>query len=111
MHGGRISEHFGKCEEIMIAEIEAGEVKSREVLPAPPHDCAALPNLFVQKGVGSVIAGGMGAGAIQNLEHAGVRVYAGVQGSPEDALGRFISGTLTAGVAACGGGHDDGCAH
>jgi len=108
MFGGRVAEHFGKCEEILIAEVEAGKVKSREVVPAPPHDCAALPNLFVQKGVTSVIAGGMGAGAINNLERAGVRVYAGVQGSPEDVLESFLAGTLASGAAVCGGGHDDG---
>ncbi|MBU1669631.1 MAG: P-loop NTPase [Actinobacteria bacterium] len=111
MAGGKVSAHFGQCEEVMIAEIEEGRVKSREVLPAPPHDCAALPNLFVQKGVGSVVAGGMGAGAINNLERAGIRVYAGVQGAPEDALESLIAGTLAPGVAICGGGHGDGCAH
>lgn len=111
MSGNDVSQHFGQCEKVMIAEIEAGEVKSSEILPAPPHDCSALPNLFVQKGVNGVIAGGMGAGAIQNLNSAGVRVYAGVQGSAEAALGRFVAGTLVPGVAACGGGHGDGCAH
>lgn len=109
--GGEVSSHFGRCEEVLIAEVEGGEIKSREVLPAPPHDCAALPNLFVQKGVKAVIAGGMGGGAIQNLERAGVRVYAGVQGSPEEALKSMAAGTLSTGVAACGGDHGDGCAH
>ena len=110
MSGGKVSEHFGKCEEVMIVEVEAGKVKSREVLPAPPHDCAALPNLFVQKGVESVVAGGMGTGAIQNLERAGIRAYAGVQGLPEDALESLLAGTLASGAAVCGGGQGDGCA-
>lgn len=112
MSGGEISSHFGRCEEVLIAEVEGGEIKSREVLPAPPHDCSALPNLFVEKGVTSVIAGGMGAGAIQNLQRAGVRVYAGVSGSTEEALKSLAAGTLVPGAAVCAGGeHHDGCAH
>lgn len=111
MSDGEVSSHFGRCEEVMIVEIDGGEIKSREMVPAPPHDCAALPNLFVQRGVAGVIAGGMGAGAIQNLERAGIRVYAGVQGLPEDVLSRFLAGTLTTGAPVCGGDHVDGCAH
>ncbi len=108
---GEVSPHFGRAEEVLIAEIDDGKVKSRETVPAPPHDCSALPNLFVQKGVTAVIAGGMGAGAIQNLEHAGVKVFAGVSGSPEAAIESFVSGTLATGAAVCGGDHKDGCAH
>lgn len=108
MFGGEVSPHFGKCEEVMIAEIEDKKLKSRDVVPAPPHDCSALPNMFVQKGVSSVIAGGMGAGAIQNLERAGIHVYAGVQGSPEEAIESFIAGTMARGVAVCDGGDHGG---
>lgn len=111
MSGGQVSSHFGRCEEVMIAQVDDGEFRTLELLPAPPHDCSALPNLFVQKGVKAVIAGGMGAGAIQNLERAGVRVFAGVQGPPEEALRSLVAGTLAPGVAICGGDHGDGCAH
>lgn len=112
MSGNEVSQHFGQSEKVMIAEIEAGEIKSREIVNAPDHNCSALPNLFVKEGVSSVIAGGMGAGAIQNLTNAGVQVYAGVQGPVEDALGNFLAGTLVTGQATCGGGgHGDGCAH
>lgn len=108
MLGNEVSEHFGRCEKVMIVEIDAGEIKSREILPAPPHDCSALPNLFIENGVDSVIAGGMGAGAIQNLGRAGVRVYAGVAGSAEEALGSFLAGTLNTSDPMCGGGHGHG---
>lgn len=118
MHGGEVSPHFGRAEEVMLVEVEAGEVKTREIVAAPPHDCAALPALFASRGVESVIAGGIGGGAIQ-LERAGIRVYSGAHGSPEDALGSFLAGTLASSGDVCGGGadtcgnhdSDDGCAH
>lgn len=118
MSGGEVSPHFGRAEEFMVVEVEGGEIQNREVLRAPAHECGALPALFAQKGVESVIAGGIGGGAMQHLERAGIHVFAGAKGSPEDALGSFLAGTLTSSEEICGGGmgtcgHNDGdgCAH
>jgi predicted Fe-Mo cluster-binding NifX family protein len=119
MSGGEVSPHFGRAEEFMVVEVEGGEIKAREFLKAPAHECGALPALFTQKGVGSVIAGGIGGGAMQYLEKAGIRVYVGAKGSPEDALGSLLAGTLVSSEEICAGGmgtcgHDDGgdgCAH
>ncbi len=118
MSGGEVSPHFGRAEEFMVVEVEGGEIRSREILRAPAHECGALPALFAQNGVASVIAGGIGGGAMQHLERAGIHVYAGAKGSPENALGSLLAGTLTSSEEICGGGmgtcgHDDGdgCAH
>ena len=113
MSRGEVSPHFGRAEEFMVVEVEDGEIQNREVLRAPAHECGALPALFAQKGVESVIAGGIGGGAMQHLESAGIHVYAGAKGSPEDALGSFLAGTLTSSEEICGGGmgtcgHNDG---
>jgi Mrp family chromosome partitioning ATPase/predicted Fe-Mo cluster-binding NifX family protein len=118
MAGGEVSPHFGRAEEFMLVEVEGGEIRDREILRAPAHECGALPALFAQKGVGSVIAGGIGGGAMQHLEKAGIRVYTGAKGSPEDALGSLLGGTLSSSEEICGGGmgtcgHEDGgmCSH
>jgi Mrp family chromosome partitioning ATPase/predicted Fe-Mo cluster-binding NifX family protein len=118
MSGGEVSPHFGRAEEFMLIEVEGGEIRDREILRAPAHECGALPELFAQKGVGSVIAGGIGGGAMQYLEKAGIRVYSGAKGSPEDALGSLLAGTLSSSQEICGGGmgtcgHEDGggCGH
>ena len=118
MSGGEVSPHFGRAEEFMVVEVEGGEIRNREILRAPAHECGALPALFAQRGVGSVIAGGIGGGAMQHLEGAGIHVYSGAKGSPEDALGSLLAGTLTSSEEICGGGmgtcgHEaegDGCA-
>ncbi|MBU4337877.1 MAG: P-loop NTPase [Actinobacteria bacterium] len=119
MSGGEVSLHFGRAEEFMLVEVEGGEIKNREILRSPAHDCGALPALFAQNGVASVIAGGIGGGAMQHLERSGIHVYAGAKGSPEDALGSLLAGTLTSSEEICGGGmgtcghetNEDGCAH
>jgi Mrp family chromosome partitioning ATPase/predicted Fe-Mo cluster-binding NifX family protein len=104
MEGNDVSPHFGHCEKVMLVTIEDGKVNSREVLDAPEHDCGALPRLFSERQVEYVIAGGLGGGAMANLNRAGVKVLAGVQGSAEDALGQFLAGTIVGGDAVCGGG-------
>lgn len=111
MEDSLVAPHFGHCQKVMLATIENGEVSSREVLDAPEHDCGALPRLFDERQVECVIAGGLGGGAIANLNRAGVKVIAGIQGTAEDALGRFLSGTLVGGDAVCGGHGEGTCGH
>ena len=113
MEESNVAPHFGHCQKVMLVNIEGSEINSREVLDAPEHDCGALPRLFAERQVEYVIAGGLGGGAVANLNRAGVKVVAGISGSAEDALGRFMAGTLVGGNAVCGGhgqgtcGHDD----
>ena len=111
MEDSLVAPHFGHCQKVMLATIENGEVSSREVLDAPEHDCGALPRLFAERQVEYVIAGGLGGGALANLNRAGVKVLAGIQGTAEDALGRFLSGTLVGGDAVCGGHGEGTCGH
>jgi predicted Fe-Mo cluster-binding NifX family protein len=111
MEDSNVAQHFGHCEKVMLVTIENDEVASREVLDAPEHDCGALPRLFAERQVEYVIAGGLGGGALANLNRAGVKVVAGVQGTAEDAIGRFLAGTLVGGDAVCGGHGQGTCGH
>ena len=111
MEDSNVAQHFGHCEKVMLVTIENEEVTSREVLDAPEHDCGALPRLFAERQVEYVIAGGLGGGAIANLNRAGVKVVAGIQGTVEDALGRFLAGTLVGGNTVCGGHEQGTCGH
>jgi len=110
MEGDQVSQHFGQCERVMIATIENGQVKSREVVDAPEHDCSALPRLFNERNVDCVIAGGLGGGALAHLQEAGVKVVAGADGPVDEVLARFLAGSLEPGEAVCGGGMG-ACAH
>ena len=110
MEGNDVSPHFGHCEKVMLVTLENGEVSAREVVGAPEHDCGALPRLFSEQQVEYVIAGGLGGGAVANLNRAGVKVIAGIQGPAEDAIGQFLAGTLAGGEAICGGGQGT-CGH
>jgi predicted Fe-Mo cluster-binding NifX family protein len=111
MEDNHVAPHFGHCEKVMLVTIESAEVRSHEVLDAPEHDCGALPRLFAEQQVEYVIVGGLGGGALANLNRAGVKVIAGIQGTTEDALGRFLAGPLVGGEAVCGGHGQGTCGH
>lgn len=61
--------------------------------------------------VDAVIVGGIGGGAIQKLNAAGVRVYQSTDGSVEDNVKALQSGTLHELAAASGCQGHDGCSH
>ncbi len=111
--GDRVSQHYGQSEGFVLAEIDNGAVKSRSVVRAPEeHSCGGLAQLFLQHGVDTVIVGGIGGGAIQHLNAAGVNIIAGISGDIDQVLTGFIEGTLVPGEAACGGhGQSGPCRH
>lgn len=111
MEGAQVASHFGHCEKVMLVTIDEKGELSRDLQKAPEHDCSALPRLFAEQQVSYVIAGGLGGGALANLNRAGVEVIAGIQGSAEDALGMFLAGTLKGGDIVCGGGSGGSCGH
>lgn len=62
--------------------------------------------------IDAVVVGGIGAGAINNLNGLGIKVYRASQGSIKENIGLFAKGALAeiAVEHACGG-HAGGCAH
>lgn len=102
--GNNVSEHFGRCENFMLVEIQDGDIKSREIMVTPPHQPGVLPKLLADRGVNCLVAGGIGRKAQEYMAQAGVEVFSGVRGSVEDALSRFLLNSLEPGGEICEGG-------
>lgn len=103
MSGRKVSPHFGNSEEVMLIEVEAGDIKSREILNASPRECGSLVSMLKEKEVNKIITGKIGARALENLDSAGITVYSGAKGSVENALGSLLSGRLVSSEAVCRG--------
>lgn len=103
---GRVSEHFGRCPEFTILDIEDGGVKTRKTIPNPGHHPGFLPGFFHDMGVEAIIAGGMGFRAQQLFDELGVKPVMGVTGPIEEVTRQLIAGTLKGGESLCqpGGG-------
>jgi len=105
---GNVAEHFGRCPQFTIAEIENGKVVKKEVIENPGHATGFLPKFFKEKGVEFVIAGGAGMRAQQFFEDFGIKLVVGISGSVDDALQALAKGKLKGGVGSCSPGAGKG---
>jgi predicted Fe-Mo cluster-binding NifX family protein len=106
MDGKSISQHFGRCKAFLVFDVQGGAIQSRE-LRNNDHGCSGhggdpqghdhSHGGFVQLlgDCQSVIAKGIGGGAMQALRSAGLQVCTVQEDcTPEDAALRHVSGTL-----------------
>jgi Mrp family chromosome partitioning ATPase/predicted Fe-Mo cluster-binding NifX family protein len=104
--GTNVSSHFGKCENITIAELENSEIKSKVFISTEGNQHGLLPAFLVSHGVSVVIAGGMGEGAKKNLLENNMDIITGASGDIDKVISAYINGTLKSTDAGCAGhGH------
>jgi len=104
--GGKLSAHFGHCEEFAIFSAketsEGTTAEPVEALAAPPHEPGLLPAWLNERGVNMVIAGGMGSRAQQLFSQAGIEVMVGAASTdPKEIVQSYLDGTLVAGQNVC----------
>ena len=94
---GRLSMHFGHCEEFAILEVDeqAGKVLNKSLHQAPPHEPGALPRWLHELGANMIIASGMGQRAQQLFIQSGITVIVGASAEePEQLVSAYLNGTL-----------------
>lgn len=106
---GAIFQHFGHTETVKIYTIENGAVGASEVIGTEGH--GALAAFLKERGVEALICGGLGGGAVTALQEAGIAIYAGNQGSADEAAAKFAAGQLSANAEANCHHHDHGAEH
>ncbi len=110
----QVDSHFGHCEKMTIYQFNNGELISEKIIENDNGGCAQLPVILQKEGVKVVIAGNMGAGAIQNCTNNGLETVTGATGSPLEAAKAYLSATLKTQGSNCknhghGHGHGHGC--
>ncbi|MBE6015906.1 MAG: DUF134 domain-containing protein [Lachnospiraceae bacterium] len=99
---GEVFGHFGKTEQFKVYDIEEGKVVNSQILGTNGEGCGALAGILNIANVDALICGGIGGGAKNALEEAGIKLYAGAAGSTDAAVDALIAGTLNAtGEANC----------
>lgn len=84
---------------------------TRQDLPAPAHQPGLLPRWLKEQGATVVIAGGMGARAVDLLRSAGIQVILGAPSrTPEELAADFEAGRLTDAGGVCTQ-HQGTCKH
>jgi predicted Fe-Mo cluster-binding NifX family protein len=111
---GRLSPHFGRCDEFIIMEVDpkSRQVTSSERAVPPPHGPGVIPQWLATFDVDTIIAGGMGPRAIELFQASGVQVVRGaVVATPEELVKSYLSDRLVLGDDPCDHGDGHNCQH
>lgn len=101
---GVLCMHFGHCEKFALVDIDAGgkKIVSRSDVDAPPHQPGLLPGWLAERGVGLVIAGGMGSRALGFFKQYNIQVITGAPAeAPEKVVADFLDNRLKTGSNVC----------
>jgi Mrp family chromosome partitioning ATPase/predicted Fe-Mo cluster-binding NifX family protein len=101
---GRLSSHFGHCEQFAIvdADAESKSITRTEMLTPPAHEPGVLPRWLSEMGVNLVIAGGMGQRALQLFAENNIDVVTGTaDGVPQQVVADYLEGRLQCGPNVC----------
>jgi Mrp family chromosome partitioning ATPase/predicted Fe-Mo cluster-binding NifX family protein len=100
--GGKLSAHFGHCEQFALIETENGEIKGQSMHVPPPHEPGVLPKWLHERGAHVIIAGGMGTRAQQLFNDNGIKVVIGApSASPETLVHQYLADSLVTGDNLC----------
>lgn len=99
---GLLCPHFGHCEQFAVVEIDEKETLRIEYFNPPVHQPGAYPGFLAEKGVQTIIAGGLGNKAKQIFDQHNIDVYvgAGVE-KPEKLVAMYLNGDLEHGMNLC----------
>jgi len=107
---GQIFQHFGKTPAFKIYDIANGQVGGSMVFPTGGQGHGALAGLLRALGIGAVVCGGIGPGAIDALSQLNILPLPGVTGSADpDALCHHHDGGHTCGHHGEGHGCGGSC--
>jgi len=101
---GKLSLHFGHCDQFAIFDIDDNTEKiiNRKDATPPAHEPGVLPKWLHENNVSVIIASGMGQRAQQLFTQDGIKVVIGASGqSPEELVSAYLENTLETGDNIC----------
>ena len=99
---GKLTAHFGHCQEFALVVVEDNQIKSKETLVPPPHEPGVLPKWLHDQGANVIIAGGMGARALDLFAQNNIKVIVGAAAqAPEALVSQYLDNTLQTGGKVC----------
>ena len=103
---GEIFQHFGHSEQFKLYDTEGEKITGEQIVDTNGSGHGALAGFLQAARVDALICGGIGMGARMALADVGIRLYAGVQGSADEAARSLVEGTLTYNPDACCDHHE-----
>lgn len=110
----KVDDHFGHCQAYTVFTINAdNRIENTEVVPSP-QGCGCKSNIasiFKQMGVTVMLAGNMGAGALNVLNNHSINVYRGCSGDVEQLVETYLKGKINDSGIGCSHHNEDGEEH
>ena len=95
--GNVVDDHFGHCEAYTVFTIDENrKIVKSQILPSP-QGCGCKSNISAilqEIGVGVMLAGNMGNGALNVLNSYGIEVYRGCSGDVRQVAEAFLLGKI-----------------
>jgi predicted Fe-Mo cluster-binding NifX family protein len=99
-----IDDHFGHCEFYRIFNVtENKEVQELATIKSE-QGCGCKSNIagvLSESGVTIMLAGGIGAGAINVLNHSGIDVIRGCSGNAFEVVNQYVAGAIADSGESC----------
>ncbi len=92
--GGQVFGHFGHTKQFRLYTVEDGAVTAISLADTNGSGHGALSAFLADRGVNTLICGGIGGGAQDGLAEVGIRIYGGVSGDADRAVAMFLAGKL-----------------
>lgn len=92
---GDVFQHFGHTAQFKIYETQDGKIVSQDVVTTGGKGHGSLAGFLKEKGVNTLICGGIGGGARTALAEQGGELYPGAAGNADEQVKAFLCGTLT----------------
>lgn len=106
-----VSPHFGRCPYFVLVDLDRSEIRSVRGVANPyydHHEPGQVPRFISAQGAHVMIAGGMGARAVDFFAQHGVEAVTGAMGTVRSALERYMGGALNR-AAPCAESHGHHC--
>ena len=91
---GEVFQHFGRTQNFKVYDIEDKKVVSSQVIDNGGFGHGSLAGYLKDLGVTALICGGIGGGARNMLNDAGIAVYPGAFGNADAQVEAFVKGSL-----------------
>ena len=109
---GQVFQHFGHTEQFKLYEVEDGQIRSAQVVDTNGSGHGALAGFLKERGVDTLICGGIGGGARNALAQAGIRLFPGASGDADAQVAALLGGSLSYDPdTVCAHHHDHGAGH
>lgn len=89
-----VFQHFGHTKTFKLYEIEEGKVIQTTLLDSSESGHGALADFLKAQGVTTLICGGIGGGAQEALQKAGIPFFGGVSGNADQAVADLLADKL-----------------